>query len=403
VSDPLLHDLIPYDGDPEAQLLWENFTNPVTNALRRMLMRVAADESWLDGIQYRHLEGLRLTDIMDTPAVGAGRANKMIEELTYAFATYEAEGPAGAIEAYIEVEEEPYVDPIDEATNFHELIEGIYEAFNEYRPIDDRTRSILESRVDAFKTNSRSLEEIGQEWGVTRERIRQIEAKYKDLELGAAKSENAVISAILELLEASESEADFIEKSESSEAVNGEPISLERVRAVIKIMGMYDALLRLEAVEEQWQAAEDADDELVAQSRKYRSKIGLIDLEVFSKDFGVTREKAMAAVLVAYPRSLLHGALVLARTESLVSTFENAMGKQLIVFKTLSAESLLEGIERSAAHRKYPLLGSVEDQIGLIHLLAGVEPNLDTFTKNCFELPELSETDIFFLENDASQ
>ena len=399
MSDPLLHDLIPYDGDPEAQLLWDNFTNPVTNALRRMLMRVSPDDSWLDGIQYRHLEGLRLTDITDTPAVGAGRANQMIEELTYAFATYEAEGPAGAIEAYIEVEEEPYVDPIDEATNLHELVEGIYEAFNEYRPIDDRTRSILESRVEAFKTNSRSLEEIGQEWGVTRERIRQIEAKYKDLELGVAKSENAVISAILELLEDSESEADFIEKSESSEAVNGEPVSLERVRAVIKIMGMYDALLRLEAVEERWQANEDAQDELVKAVRGYRSKLGLLDLGLFKKDFKVTADVAFEAILQTYPRSLKFGDLVLARTEGHQTNFENALGKQLLVFETLSAEKLLDGIERSAAFRKYPFIGSHQDQVGIIHAIAGMGPNLTDFKLNCGEPPELNETDIFFLEN----
>jgi len=399
VSDPLLQDLIPFDGDPEAILLWDNFTNPVTNALRRMFMRVAEDDSWIDGIQYRHLEGLRMTDIMDTPSVGSGRAEKMIQELTQAFAIYEAEGPSGAIETYIEVEEEPYIDRIDEATNFHELIEAIYAAFDEYRPVDDRTRSILESRVDVFKINSRSLEEIGQQWGVTRERIRQIESKYKDLELGVAKNENAVVESIIGLLEISNSEEEFIENAKGSEVVEEESISVERLRAVIKVLGMYDALSRLEAVEESWQASEDAQGEIVKAVRGYRSKLGLLDLGLFKKDFGITEDEAIEAILEVYPRSVSFGNLVLARTDALMTNFENALGKQLLVYETLSAEKLLDGIERSAAFRKYPFIGSVQDQVGIVHEIAGKKPNLKTFQKNCGEPPELNETDLFFLEN----
>ncbi len=43
--------------------------------------------------------------------------------------------------------------------------------------LSDRERRVLELRFGLVDGNSRTLEEVGQEFGVTRERIRQIEAK----------------------------------------------------------------------------------------------------------------------------------------------------------------------------------------------------------------------------------
>jgi len=43
--------------------------------------------------------------------------------------------------------------------------------------LSDRERSVIERRFGLRDGQARTLEEVGQEFGVTRERIRQIEAK----------------------------------------------------------------------------------------------------------------------------------------------------------------------------------------------------------------------------------
>ena len=42
--DELLTDLVPFSGDPEVVLLWDNFTNPVANSLQRFLSREKRDD-----------------------------------------------------------------------------------------------------------------------------------------------------------------------------------------------------------------------------------------------------------------------------------------------------------------------------------------------------------------------
>ena len=79
--DEYLTDLIPFNGDPEVVLLWDNFTNPVTNSLQRFLSHARRDDSWQFGICYNHLKEHRLSDLMDTPNVGEIRKNQILDEL----------------------------------------------------------------------------------------------------------------------------------------------------------------------------------------------------------------------------------------------------------------------------------------------------------------------------------
>ena len=71
------------------------------------------------------------------------------------------------------IPDETTLSPFDMAS--HELLKGQLEDVLE--SLNERERKVLELRFGLRDGRSRTLEEVGREFGVTRERIRQIEAK----------------------------------------------------------------------------------------------------------------------------------------------------------------------------------------------------------------------------------
>lgn len=401
--DEYLTDLITFNGDPEVVLLWDNFTNPVTNSLQRFLSRSYRDDSWKFGISYNHLKEHRLSDLMDTPNVGEIRKNQILDELANVFGVYEKQGLDGWVAAHIEALEDTdgstYTpDAVDLSTSLLDVVKGIIFYYNDYREIDDRTLEIIRARVPALIRHPKTLEELGTQFNVTRERVRQIEGKYLDLQLGSVKETNFVMLELVKVLEDSLAEDDFIKKAQEAELLEDEPITVVKLKAILQVLGLENYLSRVESVESQWDIANYVKDVLSQKAREARHKFGLIDLSTFTKENKVGEAEAFAAIHAIYPRSIRAGRLVLARTPGLDTAFENAIGKQLMVFNELNAESLLVGIERQANYRQTPLVGLKADLIAIIKELAGENPNFATFRSNTLEDPELSQTDEWILE-----
>ena len=396
-DDALLTDLITYRGDSDLTVMWDNFPTPVANSLQRMLMRVSLDDTWNVGLKYSNLEGLRLSDIHETPSVGLGKAQAMLDELYRVFSTLEVEGSSSSISTLEDLENVPYVGPIDDATNFEEVVSGIYFGLDEILPIDARANAILHGRFPLFTEDLRTLDEIGVEWGVTRERIRQIETKYAAISLGNA-SKNEALPSLVSCLENSKSEGDFIEAAKDLNLVGATKLSIRKLKHALRILEMDDLYQRVLEVESAWQEHGVAENFLVSKVQEYRTKLGLLDLGVFATDLKISDEKAFSVVVEAYPRSIRAGSLVLARTNKLDTTFENIVGKQLLVFKELPAVDLLVGVERHAGYRNYPVIGSHVDQIALVKTIAGDQPTFEVFKKNAKEIPELNDSDLWLLE-----
>lgn len=401
--DDYLTDLIAFNGDSEVIMLWDNFTNPVTNSLQRFLSRTCRDDSWKFGICFNHLKGHKLSDLMDTPNVGEIRKNQILDELANVFGVYEKQGLDGWVATYFEASEDTdgstYApDAVDLSMSLLDVVKGIIFYYNDYREIDDRTLEIIRGRVPALIRHPKTLEELGTQFNITRERVRQIESKYLDLQLGSVKEANFVMLELVKLLENSLAEDDFIEKAQEADLLEGEPVTMVKLKAILQVLGLENYLSRVESVESQWDIANYVKDVLSQKAREARHKFGLIDLSTFTKENKVGEAEAFAAIHAIYPRSIRTGRLVLARTPGLDTAFENALGKQLKVFNELNADSLLVGIERQANYRQTPLVGLKADLIAMIKELAGENPNFSTLRSNTLEDPELSQTDEWILE-----
>ncbi len=173
--------------------------------------------------------------------------------------------------------------------------------------MDNRVREILYSRHPALLRNSRTLDDLGQEFGVTRERIRQIEAKFKDLEIGAAKTENKLLLKAIDILSKSNSFDEFTELMREHNLADYEYISDGILESIAKVLGLLDYIERIEI--ESSRIRQNYTNERIAsnQMRKFRNKIGLIDIALVMKDSNLNKNEFEKAVNVQYPRSLVYG------------------------------------------------------------------------------------------------
>ena len=67
-----------------------------------------------------------------------------------------------------------YDDFIKKASNIEDLVEAILNRLDAKKPMSARDRAVLCSRAEWYTSNPQTLEAIGNDYGLTRERIRQI-------------------------------------------------------------------------------------------------------------------------------------------------------------------------------------------------------------------------------------
>jgi RNA polymerase primary sigma factor len=125
-------------------------------------------------IRERWAEGGRLDPVLDKKLRRAG--NKVRRIMRISQEPMSLEMPVGKEESSSLgdfIEDETVTGPVDAASNqlLKEQIHGILGVLNE------REREVLEMRFGLLNGEDHTLEEVGKHFGVTRERIRQIEAK----------------------------------------------------------------------------------------------------------------------------------------------------------------------------------------------------------------------------------
>jgi hypothetical protein len=128
--------------------------------------------------------------------------------------------------------------------------------------------------------------------------------------------------------------------------------------------------------------------------RKYRNKLGLIDLEAVANEMGESKERAFKFIETMYPFTFRSNNLVMASIRK-GGAISNVLLKQLTIKTPLPAETLLEGIERACNYRTTPMVGSKDDLLGLVHQLAGTPPSFESVDKSISAEFEFGETEIW--------
>jgi hypothetical protein len=192
-----------------------------------MLRRQAISSSWIGGISYRDLTGLKISDLTDLSFIDHREKAQILEELRDTFSTFEADGLEGGATSALDpnyLSEFP-ADAIDAARNLEDLLGAILDEYHGYKEMDNRTLAILKGRIPAFVSSYRTLEDIGIEFHVTRERIRQIESNYQNINLNKNRHTNRLLEELVEMLESSSSKEAFAESAFKSSLLRNETIS----------------------------------------------------------------------------------------------------------------------------------------------------------------------------------
>jgi RNA polymerase sigma factor (sigma-70 family) len=269
----------------------------------------------------------------------------------------------------------------DSCTTLSELLEELDQELLKLPKVDERALSMLKHRHHAFGEAGLTLDEIGKEWGITRERVRQIVDPLMEVKVECELEVPILVQAV-ELFEKCEDHNEFKALVKENKIFSGEDLTWKQLWGLANILSPDELAPRVYEKNLLIEANSIEDSTLKAAIKKERSKFGLYDLQVVSKKHGVKEEKAFSIILDIYPRSIRSGFLVLARTRHLDTMFENCIAKQLKVASPLSVREILIGLERTGNYRGVSVIGSTSDLSVIIEQLAGAPPSLQGILEN---------------------
>jgi hypothetical protein len=267
-------------------------------------------------------------------------------------------------------------DSFESCATFSELYEELDRELLKLPKVDARALAMLKHRHWAFLEPGKTLEEIGKEWGLTRERVRQIVNPLMKIQIQPEREVPLLVKAV-ELFEECDSEEQFRTTVAENEIFSSINIVWQRLWWLARIFSPEDLANRVYEKHLELESELGANSPIRGLIQKDRSKFGLYDLQVVSKRYEITEDKAFNIISEIYPRSMRSGNLVLARTKNLDTMFENSIAKQLKVSSPLEVQDLLKGLQRTGKYRDVSLIGSITDLTNLILKLAGDPPNYE--------------------------
>ncbi len=125
----------------------------------------------------------------------------------------------------VDIEEEAVTEfPFESCTSFSELFQELDRELLKLPKVDDRALSMLKHRHHAFGEPGLTLDDIGKEWGLTRERVRQIVDPLMKVQIELDGEIPLLVKAV-ELFEDCEDEDQFSAKVADDARFSGESIS----------------------------------------------------------------------------------------------------------------------------------------------------------------------------------
>ncbi len=287
--------------------------------------------------------------------------------------------------------------PFESCTTFTELFKELDQELLKLPKVDERAIAMLKHRHQAFGEPGLTLDEIGKQWGITRERVRQIVDPLMRVSI-QIKNEVPLLLKAVEIFEECEDEDQFKAKVAEEEMFSGEDFSWQRLWGLTRIMSPEVLANRVYEKHLELKSESGANSPIRNLIKKHRSKFGLYDLQVVAKKFEVSEDKAFKIIADLYPRSIRSGSLVLARTKNLDTMFENSIAKQLKVYSPLDVKELLKGLQRTGKYRDVSLIGSTNDLTNLIVNLAGDPPNYEKTSNGLIKEVEFQALEKWLIE-----
>lgn len=278
------------------------------------------------------------------------------------------------------------------ATNIDDLVEAILDRLDAATSMSERDKAVLCSRADWYTANPQTLDAIGQDYGLTRERIRQITKKY-EAPLQEIIGEAQFAKELSRIAAQADSVEKFQELAVENLLISEDLLVVAQCKSIMQFLPNSKGWEGFSSQLVVWEKEEQELSDVARVLTKYRSKMGFIDIAYVAKELGFSLEKTTSAIKEKYPRFMKSRNLALARTEKLVSTFESSLAKQLLLNPSIQAAELLIGARRYAPLRNDSMPGEDADYINIIHLLCGNPPSPDNFENSQLYQTELSESD----------
>jgi len=287
--------------------------------------------------------------------------------------------------------------PFENCTTFSELYEELDLELLKLPKVDERAIAMLKHRHQAFREPGLTLDDIGKEWGVTRERVRQIVEPLMKVRLEIENDIPLLLKAV-EIFEECEDEIQFNTRVSNEGLSPGEEISWQQLLGLTRILAPDTLTNRVYKKHLEMESESGFNSPIRNLVKKDRSKFGLYDLQVVSKKYEITVDKAFNIISEIYPRSVRSGNLVLARTKNLDTMFENSISKQLKVNSPLQVKELLKGLHRTGKQRDVSLIGSTADLSNLILTLAGDPPTYEKASSGLLKEVEFQTLEKWLIE-----
>jgi hypothetical protein len=208
---------------------------------------------------------------------------------------------------------EIYEDIIRKAANLEDLAEAILNRIDAEFPMSLRDKTVVCARAEWYTSDPQTLDSIGSDYGLTRERIRQISKKF-EIPMLELTGELRFAKILSQTASASKSYDDFQRKAVESFLTSEDDLDISQCESIMKFLsgssGWQPFLDQLVL----WRSLDDEKSQAIGQLTKFRSKMGFIDAAYASKSLGFTPENMIDLIKEKYPRSLSSKSLVLART-----------------------------------------------------------------------------------------
>jgi hypothetical protein len=127
---------------------------------------------------------------------------------------------------------EIYEDMIRKAASIEDLAEAILDRIDAEFPMSERDRAVVCARAEWYTSDPQTLDAIGRDYGISRERIRQIARKF-EIETIQLRGELRFARLLSELAVASPSFDEFQEKAVKNFLTSGEDLDVTQCESIM--------------------------------------------------------------------------------------------------------------------------------------------------------------------------